>query len=118
MTSSCSGLLPDAGYYVAARRALISDRNKPIPLAPDLAAEAASPGQTQDDMDAKAVTYLEGGTRLAWIVWPEREEIDVWRAGGTERPAMTLTMGDALRGEDVVPGFTLAVDEVFADPLP
>ncbi len=113
-----TGLLPDAGYYVAARRALISDRNKPIPFAPDLAAEVASPDQTQADMDAKAVTYLEGGTRLVWVVWPEREEIDVWRAGGTERPALTLTMGDVLSGEDVVPGFTLAVDEVFADPLP
>jgi len=31
---------------------------------------------------------------------------------------MTLAMGDALSREDVVPGFTLAVDEVFADPLP
>jgi len=113
-----TGLLPDTGYYVAARRALISDRNKPIPFAPDLAAEVASPDQRQADMDAKAVTYLEGGTRLAWVVWPEREEIDVWRAGGTDRPAMTLVMGDALSGEDVVPGFTLAVAEVFADPLP
>ncbi len=113
-----TGLLPDAAFIDAAKVSQMPDRTKPVPFAPDLAAEVASPGQTQDDMDAKAVTYLEGGTRLVWIVWPEREEIDVWRAGGTERPAMTLAMGDALSGEDVVPGFTLAVDEMFADPLP
>ncbi len=113
-----TGLLPDAAFIDAAKVSQMPDWTKPVPFAPNLAAEVASPDQTQGDMDAKAVTYLEGGTRLVWIVWPEREEIDVWRAGGTERPAMTLAMGDALSGEDVVPGFTLAVDEVFADLLP
>lgn len=112
-----TGLLPDAGYYVAARDAFVIDENKPIPFAPDLAAEVASPEQTQSDMDAKARIYLRGGTRLVWVVWPEREEVDVWRSASTVRPAMTLARGDALSGEDVIPGFSLAVDEVFADPL-
>ncbi len=112
-----TGLLPDAGYYVAARRALMSDRDKPIPFAPDLAAEVASPDQTQDEMDAKARVYLTGGTRLVWVVWPKREEIDVWRSGNTEHPATTMAIGDVLSGEDVVLGFTLSVAEVFEDPL-
>ena len=112
-----TGLLPDAGYYIAARDALVVDENKPIPFAPDLAAGVASPDQTQSDMDAKARVYLRGGTRLVWVVWPEREEVDVWRRASTARPAMTLARGDVLSGEDVIPGFALAVDEVFADPL-
>ncbi len=55
------------------------DRRRPIPFAPDLAAEVASPDQTADDMAAKARRYLHGGTRLVWVLWPERQEVDVWR---------------------------------------
>ena len=77
--SAETGLVPDAGYYSAERRALIVDRTKPVPFAPDLAVEVASPSQKQSDMDAKARTYLRGGTRLVWVVWPAREQVDVWR---------------------------------------
>src|SRR5689334_16946719 len=40
-----TGLLPDVGFYAAERRALVTDRSKPIPFAPDLAVEVASPSQ-------------------------------------------------------------------------
>ena len=112
-----TGLLPDVGYYIAARRALIANRRKPIPFAPDLAVEVASPDQTPDAMAAKARTYLGGGTRLVWVVWPMREQIDVWRSGRLASPATTLGEGDVLDGEDVIPGFSHPVASVFADPL-
>lgn len=112
-----TGLLPDVGFYVAARRARIADRSKPIPFAPDLAVEVASPSQDAGTMAAKARQYLRGGTRLVWIVWPERREIDVWRPVSATRPAATLGADGALDGEDVVPGLTLPVADVFADPL-
>ena len=118
-----TALLPNVGYYVAARRALIVDHTQPIPFAPDLAVEVASPSQDADAMATKARTYLRGGTRLVWVVWPRSAHIDVWRAaraGGPDTllaPAATLHLGDALDGEDVVPGFMYPVTDVFADPL-
>ena len=112
-----TGLVPDAGYYMAERRALIVDRTKPIAFAPDLAVEVASPEQRPGEMAAKARLYLSGGTRLVWVTWPASEHIDVWRAGHTGGPVATLNTGDALDGEDVVPGFELSVLAVFADPL-
>jgi Uma2 family endonuclease len=112
-----TGLIPDVGFYRAARRALIADRKKPIPFAPDLAVEVASPDQQSDAMAAKARTYLNGGTNLVWVVWPGRQQIDVWRAGRSVGPAAVLDVGDPLDGEDVVPGFSYPVAEVFADPL-
>ncbi len=112
-----TGLIPDAGYYTAARRALIVDESKPLPFAPDLAVEVASPSQDGDDMAAKARVYLRGGTGLVWIVWPMRRRIDVWRPDTLDRPAATLGVGDLLDGEDVVPGFAYPVADVFADPL-
>jgi len=112
-----TGLVPDAGFYVAAHRALIVDRTKPVPFAPDLAVEVASPSQKQGDMDAKARIYLRAGTRLVWVVWPARTQVDVWRPANLDHPAATLGMGGALDGEDVVPGFAYPVADVFADPL-
>jgi Uma2 family endonuclease len=115
-----TGLIPDVGFYTAAREATIPDEDadRPIPFAPDLAVEVASPSQDADAMAAKARTYLGGGTRLVWVVWPQAHHIDVWRAGTLDLPARTLNAGDTLEGEDVVPGFTHPVAAVFDDPWP
>ena len=110
-----TGLLPDAGFYGAARRAQVLDRTKPIPFAPDLAVEVASPSQEQADMDAKAARYISGGTRLVWVVWPEAERIDVWHP--SDRAPSVLRRGDMIDGEDVIPGFTHPVADVFTDDL-
>jgi len=114
-----TGLLPDVGFYSAERRSLIADRAKPIPFAPDLAVEVASlsPSQDAGAMAAKARHYLAGGTRLVWVVWPERREVDVWRRDNPDRPAATLRAVVALDGEDIVAGFSYPVADVFADPL-
>jgi Uma2 family endonuclease len=112
-----TGLIPDAGFYRAERRAEIVDKTKPIPFAPDLAAEVVSPDQTPAAMAKKARTYLRADTRLVWVVWPQSEHVDVWRAGVLTAPVRVLGMGDSLDGEDVIPGFTYPVAELFRDPL-
>lgn len=101
----------------AAKVARIADRRKPIPFAPDLAVEVSSADQQPDDLAAKARTYLDGGTRLVWVVWPDLRQIDIWRAGRSVGPAATLGVDDTLDGDDVLPGFSYPVAAVFADPL-
>jgi Uma2 family endonuclease len=112
-----TGLLPDVGFVQAARVAHIPDRRKPVPFAPDLAIEVASPDQKPEAMAAKARTYLDGGTRLVWVVRPDQRQIDVWRAGRSVGPVAVLGVDYTLDGEDVVPGFTYPVAAIFADPL-
>jgi Uma2 family endonuclease len=112
-----TGLLPDVGFIEASKVPLIADRRKPMPFAPDLAVEVASPDQSLETMAAKARTYLSGGTRLVWVVWPERRQVDVWRTNRRSGPVATLDEGDRLDGADVVPGFSLPVADIFADPL-
>ncbi|MGH2347369.1 MAG: Uma2 family endonuclease, partial [Chloroflexota bacterium] len=107
-----TGLVPDVGFFGAARQPLIKDPNKPIPFAPDLAVEVASPSQDRADMAAKTALYFDGGTRLVWIVWPDHYEVDVWHPA--DSMPRTLRAGDTLDGENVVPGFTYAVAELFA----
>jgi Uma2 family endonuclease len=55
--------------------------------------------------------YLLYGVRLVWAVDPEARTITVFAPG---REARTLATGDTLDGEDVLPGFTVAVDDIFA----
>ena len=112
-----TGLIPDVGYYVAAKAALIKDDDEPIPFAPDLAVEVASPSQDVADMAAKARVYLNAGTRPMWVVWPHGAHIDVWRLSDRSGPSATLGRGDVLDGEDVIPGFAHPVASIFADPL-
>lgn len=98
-----TGLLPDIGFYVADREALVED-DKPYPFAPDLAVGVVSPLQSTSDMAVKARRYLRGGTRLVWVIYPHLQRIEIWRAGDGPSPS-TLGMVDALDGEGVVPGF-------------
>jgi Uma2 family endonuclease len=107
-----TGLLPDIGFYYAAREPLVED-DRPYPFAPDLAVEVASPSQNQDALDAKARRYLAGGTALVWIVWPDTRTVDIWRSAKAHRPSKTLSIGDLLEGEEVVGGFTYPVADLF-----
>lgn len=114
-----TGLLPDVGFYSAALVPRVVDRDKPIPFAPELAIEVASPSQDAVAMATKARRYLREGTRLVWVVWSHAETVDVWhpddmrRRALDMRPSMILRRGDTLDGEDVIPGFSHPVADVF-----
>lgn len=112
-----TGLVPDVGYYDTEHLTLITDQDKPIPFAPDLAVEAASPSQNPSEMAAKARVYLRGGTRLVWVVWPPSGHIDIWRRDVLTGPVRSLGPSDTLDGEDVIEGFSYSVSELFAQPL-
>ena len=84
---------------------------KALQLAPDLAIEVVSENQYAPGMAAKAKTYLSFGTRLVWVVWPRYERVDVWHPGA-ETPT-ALGVDDTLDGEDVVPGFTYPIADLF-----
>ena len=81
------------------------------PLAPDLAIEMLSPGNTKDEISHKVGNYMAAGTVL-WLGNPETKIIDVYVPG---QPVKRLRVGDVLEGGDVLPGFRLAVADIFED---
>ena len=82
---------PDRGYY---------------PGAPDLAVEALSP----DDRPGVA-EWLEAGARAVWVVDPRSRTVTVHER---DLDARVLGEHDVLRGGDLLPGFEMAVADVFA----
>jgi Uma2 family endonuclease len=80
--------------------------------APDLAVEVISPNNTFDEIHQKIVEYFESGSRLVWVINPDEESVVVY-CGAT--PDRLLKITDFLEGEEVVPGFRLAIAELFSE---
>ncbi|HEX6121925.1 MAG TPA: Uma2 family endonuclease [Ktedonobacterales bacterium] len=79
-------------------------------LVPDLVVEVVSSGDRPTRVAEKTPLWLDAGVRLLWIVYPPRQSIEVHRSG---QVPITLTSNDTLAGEDVVPGFSVPIIEIF-----
>ena len=101
---------PDVAFIGRERSGLIRDRGY-AELAPDLLAEILSPDDRPAEVLAKIADWLEAGTKLVWVVDPDRSEVRVYRRDGS---LSVLHEDDALDGEDVLPGFGCPVREVLS----
>jgi Uma2 family endonuclease len=78
--------------------------------APDIAGEVLSPSDRPGATLKKVGEYLEAGARLVWVLFPKTRTAAIYRADGT----ITLVQPDGvIDGEDVLPGFTLRLRDVF-----
>lgn len=111
---------PDVSFVSQAR---LPKRLRPyFEIAPDLAVEVASPTDRDRDFDIelKVKEYQRFQVKLVWIVHPISRTIDVYRLATELLPEPIGIQGE-LNGEDVIPGFTLKVSDIFdyeADPDP
>jgi Uma2 family endonuclease len=79
---------------------------------PDLAVEILSPSNTVEEIHTKIVEYFENGTRLVWVIHPDEKYVLVYHA---PEPDRLLRSQDQLEGEEIVPGFSVAVSELFEE---
>jgi Uma2 family endonuclease len=81
-------------------------------LIPELAVEILSPSNTTREMRLKVKEYFFAGVRLVWIIDPAKRSAEILTApdAGT-----TLAESGTLDGGDVLPGFSLALRELFAE---
>lgn len=100
---------PDIGF-ISRQRA--GEHGTLFPVAPDFAIEIVSPSE---DILGKAQRYLEAGTKMVWAVYAAERLVRTFTQaadGGMHirqfRAPEQVSAGDAL------PGFTLAVEYVFA----
>lgn len=104
-------VIPDASYVSYARQPELPQK---FTIAPDLAVEVVSPSNRPRQMLNKVERYLESGTQLVWVVYPEEQVVDVYRLGeGGTIQIRKLTLEDRFDGETLLPGFELAVQDIF-----
>jgi Uma2 family endonuclease len=69
-----------------------------------------SPGDDAGEIQQKVMEYLQYGTRMVWVFYPKSRSVAVHTPTG----AQTIGMDGTLDGGDVLPGFRLAVREIFS----
>ena len=100
---------PDVAFVVK-ERVVPGARKKFVPVAPDLAVEVVSPGDSAAEVNAKVEEYLAAGTRLVWVVYPDSRSVMVYRS---IRDVEVLRDGDELNCRPVFEDFHVRVDELF-----
>ena len=80
-----------------------------FPGAPDLAVEVISSGDRLTDVAKKVAEWLAAGTRMVVVINPRNRTVRVH----TPDSVTELTEADTLGGGDVVPGWRMAVSEIF-----
>ena len=80
-------------------------------IAPDLAVEILSKGNTKREMGRKLREYFKAGVRLVWYIKPKTRTA---RAYTAENVWTEIGANDSLLGGDVLPGFELPLAQLFA----
>ncbi len=79
------------------------------PGAPDLVVEVISPSDTFSEVEEKVLDWLAAGCKMVIVIDPRKHTASVYRGPN----ARLLTAADTLSGDDVVPGWSVPVKELF-----
>jgi Uma2 family endonuclease len=79
---------------------------------PDLAVEIFSPNDSVRQLMRKVKQYFAAGCHTVWIVYPDRREVNVLDASGSD---LLLTGDDLIEAPELLPGFSIPVSEFFAE---
>ncbi len=111
---------PDVAFVRHDRLPPTEERIRFLKVVPDLAVEIRSPSESEGDVHTKLAMYIEAGVRLVWLVDPRTQTVEEVRPvpGGSQSAVQSRMLradaGEVLADADVLPGFRLAVADVFA----
>jgi Uma2 family endonuclease len=102
---------PDIAFIKQDRLRELGSTEKFWPVAPELAVEVLSPGDTVYEIEEKVAAWLAAGSAMVWVLNPRLRTIHVHRPNS---PTRTLNENDSLEGHEVIPGFRIKVAEIFS----
>jgi Uma2 family endonuclease len=100
---------PDVFYFSLERLPTVPETEY-MRIGPDLAVEVLSPSNRRAGILEKIREYLVVGTRIVWVLSPEDRSVTIHRVA---EEGKVLYSGATLTGEDVLPGFSVPVAELF-----
>ena len=101
---------PDTSFVAAGRLPNDKTPKGDIDIAPDLVVEVVSPNDSYEEMAIRVGDFKSAKVPLIWVVSPETRTVLVRRLDGT---CAELDATGTLSGENVLPGFTCTVAELF-----
>jgi|SRR5829696_967288 len=102
---------PDVAFVGQARVRAVGEVEGFWPEAPDLAVEVISSRDSYSEVEEKVFGWLDAGTKMVVVINPRQRSATVYKSPSD---ITALAEADVLAGGDVVPGFELAVREIFA----
>lgn len=106
---------PDVAFVRADRLPAAGIGGGFLAVAPDLVVEILSPSETASELEDKLRDYRVAGTPLVWVVDVAKRVVCVRAVGATER---WVDESGELDGDDVLPGFSVSVQKLFARLAP
>ena len=94
------------------RQRLSGPSGKALHMAPELVVEIVSPTDRWSELRSKIAEYFAIGVERVWIVEPEKRQLLVYR---TPTEFTQLTEQETVRGEGILEGFALPLNELFAE---
>ncbi len=102
---------PDVGYISHEQLTKQGSLKKYFDVAPELCIEIVSPTDRWSEIIEKVDMFLSIGVTLVWVIDPGTRSAHVFRKG---REILIVKDRASLDGEDVLPGFSLSLNELFA----
>lgn len=103
---------PDVSWIEVERWNSLSDKQKRgfAPIDPDFVIELMSPADDLSTTQQKMAEYINCGVTLGWLINPDRKEVEIYRSGKDKE---ILSNPNNLSGEDILPGLTLDLADIF-----
>jgi Uma2 family endonuclease len=89
--------------------------SRPLMLVPDLVIEIVSPNDNASQLNEKIGYDLLNGVREVWVIYPATGELFVHTPDS--ETVRVVRRGLVFSGSDVLPGFTLALNDLFTEGL-
>jgi Uma2 family endonuclease len=104
---------PDAAWVKRDRWESLSAKEREgfPPIAPDFVIELRSRTDSLAELQQKMQEYIDNGVRLGWLLNPQDQQVEIYRPG---KPVEILQAPLKISGEDVLPGFVLALKNLLA----
>ncbi len=102
---------PDAAWIPRERWEGLTAEEKQgfLPLCPDFVVELRSQTDSLPRLQEKMQDYIENGTRLAWLIDPSSQTVQIYRP---QLPVEVVNSPSQLSGEGVLLGFVLNCDRL------
>lgn len=104
---------PDVSWIEQARWDALTPEQKQKfpPIAPDFVLELMSPTDSLKDTQGKMQEYMNNQVKLGWLINRKTRRVEIYRQG---QEVEILECPTELSGEDILPGFVLKLQTVWA----
>ena len=107
---------PDVAFIRAGRLRGIDLDRVPLPVVPDLVLEIVSKSDRADDLLLKVSQYLAAGAKAVWLLYANTRLAYRYLPDKLEPEVRSAAAGHAFEQPELLPGFSLPLEQVFRVP--